>query len=66
MPVCPKQSFSLLLLAFQVILLILFATLGDYGAYEDPTVDGAKVSGSGNSLPYFYPSKYKITGPRAG
>ena len=57
MAACHRYTFSAVLLVFQFILLILFATLGDYGPYEDPAIDGSKVSGSGNSLPYYYPSK---------
>jgi len=55
MPNLPRATFSVVLLIFQIILLILFASFGDYAPYEDPVVSGSSVSGSGNSLPYFYP-----------
>ena len=57
MPSCPGPTFSSLLFAFQVILLILFATLADYGPYSDPVVDPNIKHGDSNSVPYFYPSK---------
>eukprot|EP00795_Rhopilema_esculentum_P004462 gene4462-20706_t len=48
------KRFSLLLFITQIILLILFAAFGSYAPYEDPTIN-SRVSGSGNSIPYFYP-----------
>ena len=57
MPCLPRATFSVVLLIFQIVLLVLFAALGDYAGYEDPVVNRAKVSGTGNSIPYFYPSK---------